>query len=566
MKTSGFVVFFAALSALASAATPVDSQITAATVYGDRAIVTRTARVDLAAGEQEFVFERLPASLLDHSLQVSGRGTATATILDVSARQTHVDATPSMRIKALEDEAAGLRRQDRGLSDKLKQIEQQRALLDRIEAAVTAPPPTEASAPRPSFDDWSRLLTFQSEQLSRLAAEQQALDVQREDLAAKVGAVEAQLNELRGRQPGGRSYKTVTVRVAGAEPGRLELVLAYAVTGAAWTPAYDARLRSAERAVELTYFGVVRNGTGEDWNQIALTLSTARPGLGGAAPEPTPWVVDVRKPMPLPAPAALSFGAAKRPRASESFNTLAGAGVTEGDMLAAPQEGFYVTTATATVDAATTSATFKIAAPATLPSDASTQKIAITTAKLAAGLQYQATPKQLESAFLSAYVANSTEFPLLAGAANTFLDDTFIAASRLKTVMPGETFELALGADEGVAIKRTLVKRFTEDTGLTNKGRRITYEWLVTVTNHKPTAERVVFKEPAPVSRDEKIVVKVLTPAEKEVGTPAAPREVTREADGVLVWRLDLKPGEKRELPLKFTIEHPADLAVVGVE
>jgi hypothetical protein len=41
---------------------------------------------------------------------------------------------------------------------------------------------------------------------------------------------------------------------------------------AGWSPAYDARLRSADRAVDLDYFGVVRNGTGEDWKDIALTL------------------------------------------------------------------------------------------------------------------------------------------------------------------------------------------------------------------------------------------------------------------------------------------------------
>ncbi|NBO94077.1 MAG: DUF4139 domain-containing protein, partial [Planctomycetia bacterium] len=36
---------------------------------------------------------------------------------------------------------------------------------------------------------------------------------------------------------------------------------------------------------------------GEDWNGIALTLSTARPGLGGAAPEIAPWYVDVSQPI-----------------------------------------------------------------------------------------------------------------------------------------------------------------------------------------------------------------------------------------------------------------------------
>ena len=80
------------------------------------------------------------------------------------------------------------------------------------------------------------------------------------------------------------------------------------------------------------------------------------------------------------------------------------------------------------------------------------------------------------------------------------------------------------------------------------------------------TAERVVFKEPTPISRDEKIVVKLLTPQEKELSSAANPKEVSREEDGKLVWRVNLKPGEKREFSLKLSVEFPADTAVVGLE
>ena len=71
-------------------------------------------------------------------------------------------------------------------------------------------------------------------------------------------------------------------------------------------------LRAADRSVDLGYFGVINQTTGEDWNKVKLTLSTARPSLGGA-PALTPWVVDVAVPpppmpaaAPRPAPAAAS--------------------------------------------------------------------------------------------------------------------------------------------------------------------------------------------------------------------------------------------------------------------
>ena len=110
-----------------------------------------------------------------------------------------------------------------------------------------------------------------------------ALDEQREELSNKINTVQNQLNELRGA--GGRAFKTVTVRVSAPQAGSLDVALSYTVPGASWAPSYDARVLSSERAVNLGYFGIVRQSTGEDWKDVTLTLSTARPGLGGAAPD-----------------------------------------------------------------------------------------------------------------------------------------------------------------------------------------------------------------------------------------------------------------------------------------
>jgi hypothetical protein len=41
---------------------------------------------------------------------------------------------------------------------------------------------------------------------------------------------------------------------------------------------------------------------------------------------------------------------------------------------------------------------------------------------------------------------------------------------------------------------------------------------------------------------------------------------ITRDADGKFTWHLDPKPGEKREMPLRVSIEHSLDLPVFGVD
>jgi uncharacterized protein (TIGR02231 family) len=272
-------------SAALAAPVPVDSAITAVTVYTDRAVVTRTAGVELAGGTTELVFANLPQALNEHSLQVSARGTAQALILDVSAKQTYVDFTPNARVKELEDQLKVLGKQTRALDDRNGVLQAQSAILDRMEAALFAPPAKDV--PRPDLNQFTASLNYLSEQKTKMAAERTAVEEQREELQNKINTVQNQLNELRGTR--GKSYKTVTVRVSAEQTGKLEVALSYAVPGASWSPNYDARVSSGDRAVTLGYFGMVHQNTGEDWKDVALTLSTARPGLGGAAPQIVPW-------------------------------------------------------------------------------------------------------------------------------------------------------------------------------------------------------------------------------------------------------------------------------------
>jgi uncharacterized protein (TIGR02231 family) len=548
-------LLFTVLCPLASTlrAAPVNSTITAVTVYADRAVVTRTATVELVGGQTELVFANLPEALDERSLQVSGQGTAQATILDVSAKRAFVDFTPNARVKELEDQLKALGKQVRTLDDRGHVLGEQGTMLDQMKAALFAPPTKDV--PRPDLAQFTNSLTFLTEQKAKLIAERTTLDDQRGELQNKINTVQAQLNELRGA--GGRGYKTVTVRVAAAQAGNLTAALAYTVPGASWVPGYDARVAASERTVALGYFGLVRQNTGEDWKDVALTLSTARPGLGGAAPVLSVWNLDVfglykSKKEPLERSRSQDEGYFKAQLNPSAVNmqTLTSGGIAADEVRDATQ-------ATATLEAAVTSASFKIAASASVASDNSPQKVPIATVALKAAPEYLTVPKRQTTAFLTAKVINTSDFPLLSGAMNVFLDGTFVATSNLRTVMAGEKFDLALGADEGISVKHKRVTKFTEATGLTNSGQRLTYEYLITIQNNKRTAERVIVADQVPLSRNEKIVVKLLSPDAKD----AKPTD-----EGTLKWTLDLKPGEKRELTVKFTIDHPNEITVAGLE
>ncbi len=529
------------------AAAGLNSSIGAVTVYQDRAVVTRNAGSDLAAGEHELVLENLPATLQENSLQVSAKSTGQATLLDVRVRDSVRADIANDRVRQIEAQIDTLQARQAALDDEAAVLDNQRELVLMMQRGATEPSKDGA---RITLDELKAIQAVSADSLARTLAGLRRVAEQKTALDREIGVLQGQLGQVRGEQ--GRRGKTITLRVNLARAGKLDLAVSYAVAGARWTPSYDARLRPADRNVDLGYFGVIRQNTGEDWKNVKLTLSTARPSLGGAAPTLQPWIVDVAAPpppphaLPAPAPAVRAEMQAKRaPRAA----AMEDAGAPEPALEA-------VDVATTQIQNAATSASFQISSPATLLSDNTAQRVAIATAKLPATLQYQATPALREAVFLTAEASNNTDFPFLAGPLNTFLDDAFVASSAMKAVMPGEKLELALGADDGISIKRQLVNRYTESTGFSGSGKRVTYEYKITVKNNKATKEQVTFKDRLPVSRNEKIVVKLLSPSD---------RDIKREEDGKLAWEWQMEPGKSRETVLKFSVDYPGDIDVAGL-
>ncbi|PTX06117.1 hypothetical protein DBL07_08330 [Achromobacter mucicolens] len=532
-----------------AAAAALPSSIGAVTVYQDRAVVTRAASSELAAGEHELILDNLPASLQENSLQVSAKSTGQATLLDVKVSDVYQTDTANERVRSIEAQIDKLAARQAALDDEAAVLDNQRELILMMQRGATEPAKDGA---RITLDELKAIQTLSAESLATTLAGLRRVAEQKTALEREMTALQTQLGQVRG--DAGRRTKKVALRVGMARAGKLDLTLSYAVAGARWTPAYDARLRPADRQVDLGYFGVIRQNTGEDWNNVKLTLSTARPSLGGAAPTLRPWIIDVAAPPPPPRPVAAPAPAAVQAEMHAKRAPRASA-MEDSAMLPEPQAE-AIELSTAQVQNAATSASFQIRNPATLLSDNTTQRVAIATAKLPATLQYQSTPAMRETAYLTAQASNNTDFPFLAGPLNTFLDDAFVATGAMKAVMPGEKLELALGADEGISIKRQLVNRYTESTGFSGIGKRVTYEYKITVKNNKTTKEQVSFKDHLPISRNEKIVVKLLSPAD---------RDIKREEDGKLVWEWEIEPGKSRETVLKFSVDYPGDIDVSGL-
>lgn len=546
--------------------------IASATVYLDRAVVIRNAEVKLPAGEHEIVFEALPLGLLADTLRVRAPS-PDVTLLDVRHKRVTLASPAQPRAAELQKEIDALADEDVSLRNKAAAGARSLELLREIEATwVSAPRERENGKDTkppalPSLEDYSKLVSFGKETRIKALAAEAAIAKQRAELARNIAEKRRELDALGVGNPRERTVEQVIVRAAAKTPVAGRFTLEYGVTGATWSPSYDARLAYAERAVTIDYFGVVKNGTGEDWNGVALKLSTARPNLSSCVPVPA------GKPISeiIPGHSEARGSSLVSDRAlSSSFRTAkskAGGGVEivqpnlAGDTAAAPSAVAYAAFAESG-----TAATFTIPTPATLPNDNTPHRVAIGEARLPADLRHEIVPSLSEFAYLTGKIKNTSGLPFLRGPVSVFIDGSYVAASRIETTAPQDDFTLSFGVDESVTVKRKPLVKFTEDAGVTGKYTRTTYTWVTEVTNNRRDKEKFIVKDVLPVSRHEEIEVKALIPAEGDIDrkNPEAARHL--DAQGILTTTLPIEPGKKTALTFSFSVEHPKSLPITPVE
>jgi uncharacterized protein (TIGR02231 family) len=129
-----------------------------------------------------------------------------------------------------------------------------------------------------------------------------------------------------------------------------------------------------------------------------------------------------------------------------------------------------------------------------------------------------------------------------------------VGTTHLEHIVPSQAFKLNLGIDEGIKLERELVERQV-DKKFIGGNRRITYAYKIIATNLLNRAVQLELNDRIPHSRNEQIKVKLI-----KIVPQIQPGELGR-----LQWLLDLPAHGKTEIYYQFTVEHPTDLQVTGL-
>lgn len=545
-----FVILFIPANAFSSEIIA-DSRIAEVTIYPGSALISRVANLKLNSGSHQIIFPDIIPEVDENSLRVSTDSAAEVKLFGAQLKKEFLREVPSERIMQLNDEIQKIQDEIKGLENQKNILLEEKDFLDSIRLFSEGQVPKDLVTRMPPAKDLEDTLKFLGTKLRENFSLAMEAELKIRELMKKQDVLKREFTQVSG--PARKLKRLIVIDLEVLKPAAVGLRISYLVQGASWQPLYEARANFQESEVELVSSGMVKQNTGEDWLDVEISLSTAKPAIGGRMPEVSPWFLRPYQPQGILRYKMGREGIAKGAAAIsqyEAFDKLE----EEKPLASSPEYAQAEEKGTAVV--------YKLAKKAAVKSDGSEHKLPISSQVLNAKFEYSSFPRASFYAYLGSRVTNVPGLQLLSGRVNIFLAGDFVGTSSIDNIAPNEEFDLYLGIDENVKVKRELLEKKVDETliaGIPAATKRTVFKYKLTVENYKPKKAALKLFEAMSVSEDDRIKVKI-----NQVN-PEPTKKDWKDRKGIWLWEFELEPNQKREIIYSYAIEHPRDMQVEGL-
>jgi hypothetical protein len=575
-----------ALAADGAATKPAQAQgkVEAVTVYRGQALVTRAIEIDMPAGPADLVVTDLPPGIMPDSLFVTADGTVQIRAVRYRERAVQQDPREDVRkiTEAIEEVNKSVR-ENKSLQQALAEKKATLASMDKFAAEKTNEDMNKGTLNPTAVKD---LTQFFFEQLNALAKEDLTLKENEKTLTEKLSLLERQRGELTAKLAKSAREAILFLEKGGA--GKSTIRLHYLVNNATWSPIYNARCGADRKAVGLEYNALVQQMCGEDWDGVALTLSTASPSMLAEAPVLMPmWVTLAAGGVAQAAPdgGTLLLGGQKaageelrkalneRGQIQLSNVTVSGKGAVDQDYavntaankmqfvdLVAGKDVLMAGRQGRAVDEML-SVNYALPGKISIPSRSDQQMIQIASLKLEGEFYYLGVPLLTPYVYQNADIVNTGDLALLAGPVSTYLDGQFMGGGQIPTVAKGQRFTLGFGVDTQLRVGRELADK-SEKTQGGNQELTFKYRLIVENFKDKPVKVRVMDRLPDPKTPEIKLTL-------GEMKDPLWKNEVyerTLRKMGILIWEVDVPAkaadAKARMFEYEFKMEYDRKMRI----
>jgi uncharacterized protein (TIGR02231 family) len=578
----------------------VQSKITSVKLFTNKAEITRVSKIRLQKGLNIIQIEGLPDNLYDWSARGSLPEKYNGKILSMEISRQALIEKRKKKIMEIEKKLEELKDRDADLADDLNNITHQETFLNSIGEFTKQTASKELVTRLPQTDVWSNTMQFTGSKRKELQNLRRVILKKRRDLAAEIQKWEFELTQIAGysyystyqslkiaiekntamnqvqqygefaeQYANKQKYladtsqidteKRILLNIFSSSDGETDFTFTYMIPNTYWMMKYDFRASKKNNEMEILLYSDIYQKTGEDWDNIGLSLSTGAPLTSVALPLINPWYLSARTAYKEGAFGGISKSKIYKSEEIEGAAGMSNFEITKKDALPLPETSVKAS-----------GMSFEITFPLkqSIESSDRYQKkfIKSYTVKAAKGLKYfyQTVPASSGKVFLMALAANQTELPWLGGEAQVFLENEFMGKVNVPDTPVGREKELVLGIVPDCSAKKELVKRFEDTAGVFGGNKRIVYSYKIILENNSNETRDIYIIDNFPVSTtdDIKIEIKDLSYGfliNDEI------KKSTEYAQGIRKYLVNLAPGLKKEITYDVVITYDRELIINGL-
>ena len=503
------------------------SKIKEVLIYSDRAEVTRTATKKCLSGFTQIEYENIPNTVDHRSIRAVSSSNSTE-VIGVTSKEiagtVTVDETEQQLIMRQNKLQQDIKREQNKVAV-LQSEQRQTANFERLFYQALQ---EEMRNPKVSTSKWDTSLTNFRNTYQNLDSKKRVHELQIRELKRELDLINKQLQRRGSTQRA--STVTASVTVDCKKQSSSTVLLTYIVSGATWSPEYDLHFSSGKvdiRNVTLTTSAIIRQSTGENWEQAAITLTTAKPNLGSTPPYPKAIYVDGQE------------------------RTTQKALIQAQEDRSSFEEGTPNNTTTSHSIMGFEGQTFSFRLPntkSTILSNGQEHWVPIDERKGKSTVKYILTPKVSPLVYEAISMDNIAPYPLLSGMVHVQNNGSYMGKHPIPYIGAGAPLELAIGQLPELKVFRNTLhdKRKLQILG---KNKKLQRAYQIKVSNNSKIDKNIEIRENIPVSKHDDINV--------EVGTKTTQGFKLDKKQGFITWTSTIKAGKSETFFLYYEVTIP---------
>jgi hypothetical protein len=240
------------------------------------------ATVSVASGTSTLTFEGISPDIDVQSIQVRAAGDFTILsvkyeldFLNLQTRQKKLEELMGFQAQLkskleIQNNSLGIYKEEENMLMKNQVVSGQNVSLDVVKL--------------------KQALEFQTARLTELKNKEQSVNSQIKLLNQEIEKYNKQVADI--TKGSSKATSNVLVTVSSKNAVQSQFTLTYLANNASWYPTYDVRAKNVNSPVTIAYKANVTQQSGEEWNNIKLTLSTGNPATSGSKPELAPYYLN----------------------------------------------------------------------------------------------------------------------------------------------------------------------------------------------------------------------------------------------------------------------------------